>query len=178
MKRRSLLTWLASLFLLPDYLYASKANKSKPKVGDTLVYAFGETKGQVVIPDDVQDEMIYAFARDAGGLVRDGSLHNQVSLLRLEFDSMSEKTRKYSAKNLVAVSSACTHTGCEVSGWKADRGELVCPCHGSRFAVPDAAKVINGPATKPLAFLPIEIVDNEIRVRGKFSRRVGPAPTF
>ena len=79
---------------------------------------------------------------------------------------------------MVAVSSACTHTGCEVSGWKADTGELVCPCHGSRFAVQDAAKVINGPATKPLAFLAIEIVDDEIRVKGKFSRRVGPAPTF
>ena len=178
MKRRSLLTWFTFFFLLPDYLYASKANRSKPKIGDTLVYAFGEKKGQAVVPDDVQDEMIYAFARDSEGLVKDGSLHNQVSLLRLDSDLMSEKTRKYSAKNLVAVSSACTHTGCEVSGWKADTGELVCPCHGSRFAVQDAAKVINGPATKPLAFLAIEIVDDEIRVRGKFSRRVGPAPTF
>jgi len=178
MKRRSFFTWFASFFLLPDYLHAAKSKKSKPKIGDSLVYAFGERKGEIIDPKDVQFELVYAFSKDSEGFVRDGSLLSQISLVRLDFDLMSEKTKKYSAENLVAVSSACTHTGCEVSGWKADTAELVCPCHGSRFAVLEAAKVVNGPASKPLAFLPIEIVGDGIRVRGKFSRRVGPAPTF
>ncbi len=178
MKRRIFLAWVASISLLPDFLRAAKSKKSKPKIGDSLVYAFGEKKGISIDPVDIKSELVYAFSKNSDGLVKDGSLHNQVSLVRLDYDLMSEKTRKYSAENIVAVSSACTHTGCEVSGWKANTAELVCPCHGSRFAVLEAAKVLNGPATKPLAFLPIEIVGDEIKVKGKFSRRVGPEPTF
>ena len=178
MNRRKMFAWLVSIAFMPIYLRATKSKKTKPKIGDSLVYAFGQKKGELIDPADVGSELVYGFARDDEGLVKDGSLHNQVSLVRLDVELMTEKTRKHSAGNLVAVSSACTHTGCEVSGWKPEASELVCPCHGSRFSVVEAAKVINGPATKPLAFLPIEIVDRSIKVRGKFSRRVGPAPTY
>jgi Rieske Fe-S protein len=112
------------------------------------------------------------------GVVRGGSLHNQVSLLRLDESLMSTKTKRHAAGPILAVSAACTHTGCEVSGWEPESSELVCPCHGSRFDVLDASKVLLGPATKPLALLPIASVEGSIQVTGKFSRRVGPEPTF
>lgn len=47
-----------------------------------------------------------------------------------------------------AFSSVCTHQGCAVGS--VEKGEIICPCHGSTFAVADGS-VINGPATQPLA---------------------------
>jgi thiosulfate dehydrogenase [quinone] large subunit len=48
---------------------------------------------------------------------------------------------------LVAHSAVCTHAGCTVA-YKG--GQIVCPCHGSRFNARTGA-VINGPAVTPLA---------------------------
>nr|WP_280696377.1 Rieske (2Fe-2S) protein [Kitasatospora sp. GP82] len=45
------------------------------------------------------------------------------------------------------LSSICSHSGCTVDAPK--NGQLLCPCHGSRFDAATGA-VINGPATKPL----------------------------
>lgn len=48
---------------------------------------------------------------------------------------------------LHALGLVCTHLGCLVA-WKAEEGEMVCPCHGSRFD-PNGA-VLQGPAPAPL----------------------------
>jgi len=46
-----------------------------------------------------------------------------------------------------ALSLRCTHLGCTV-GLDREADQLVCPCHGSRFALDGAP--ISGPARKPL----------------------------
>ncbi|MGK7893867.1 MAG: ubiquinol-cytochrome c reductase iron-sulfur subunit [Xenococcus sp. (in: cyanobacteria)] len=51
------------------------------------------------------------------------------------------------AGTLAALNPECTHKGCDVE-WKGDDGELVCPCHGSKFGVDGA--VLAGPASTPL----------------------------
>lgn len=56
-------------------------------------------------------------------------------------------------ENYVALSSVCTHQGCEVS-YNSSAGNLPCPCHGSLFSI--SGSVLNGPADAPLTSYPIE----------------------
>jgi cytochrome b6-f complex iron-sulfur subunit len=56
-----------------------------------------------------------------------------------------------------ALSAVCTHLGC-LSNWKADTGEIVCPCHGSTFR--RDGTVTSGPAPEPLPWLKVWISDD------------------
>jgi len=47
----------------------------------------------------------------------------------------------------VALSSVCTHQGCQV-GYDPSSGNLPCPCHGSLYSI--SGSVLNGPAPDPL----------------------------
>jgi cytochrome b6-f complex iron-sulfur subunit len=65
-----------------------------------------------------------------------------------------------------AVSAVCTHLGC-VTQWKQDadngKGQIQCPCHGSKFRV-DGSKV-EGPAPRPLPHFAISLTaDGELLV--------------
>lgn len=51
------------------------------------------------------------------------------------------------AGDFKAFSATCTHQGCKVKS-VAD-GQIVCPCHNSKFAVADGS-VTSGPAKRPL----------------------------
>ena len=53
---------------------------------------------------------------------------------------------------LTAVSTRCTHLGCQVN-WNAAERSWDCPCHGSRFA-PDGS-VLQGPAVHRLELKPL-----------------------
>ena len=174
---------IAGTFALPLARPASaaKARRMKPQPGDVLALAFGDRAGSAIAPEDVGVDPVHAFPKEpVSGIVRDGSLHNQLAVLRLPAERLSTKARRYAVDappdSFLVYSAACTHTGCEVNGWNADAGRLVCPCHGSEFDVADAARVANGPATKPLAMLRVELAEGGFRVAGGFSRRVGPEP--
>ncbi|MFI9805364.1 Rieske (2Fe-2S) protein [Streptomyces sp. NPDC052301] len=60
---------------------------------------------------------------------------------------------------LKAYSTLCTHAGCPIN--KLQGTTLICPCHGSQF---DAVtgKVVQAPATEPLAELPVKAAAGRI----------------
>ena len=147
-----------------------------PAAGDRFVFAFGDREGQVVAPRDVPfgGPQVFVYPSDANGThIDNDSRLDQVILLRIDPSTLTDQTAARSAEGIVAYSGICTHTGCEVSDWDEDMRHLVCPCHDSQFDPSDNATVVEGPAPRRLAAVPIEIVDGELRAAGGFSGRVG-----
>lgn len=64
-----------------------------------------------------------------------------------------------SGDTVSARSAICTHQGCLVAA--VPQGQLLCPCHGSRFQARDGA-VVNGPATHPLPPVAVEVRDGAV----------------
>jgi ubiquinol-cytochrome c reductase iron-sulfur subunit len=65
----------------------------------------------------------------------------------------------WSFDGIVAYSKICTHVGCPVALYEQQTHHLLCPCHQSTFDVANGAKVIFGPAKRPLPQLPIAVDD-------------------
>jgi rieske iron-sulfur protein len=163
---------------LSDHLAYAQTDpqKSRPQVGDHLVFAFGDRQGQLITQQDVPlgGSPMTAYAKDpTTQVVRDGSRLNRVLLVHLPQATLTEQTRAVAAEGIVGYSAVCTHTGCDVVGWEGTTQHLVCPCHTSTFDAKDRARVVSGPAPKPLAALPLQIIDGKITVAGLFSGRVG-----
>ena len=75
-----------------------------------------------------------------------------------------------------AYSKICTHLGCPASLYNAETGVSLCPCHQSAFDMTDGAKVVFGPAVRPLPQLPITVgEDGYFVATGDFAAPVGPS---
>lgn len=167
---------LASLPLAARPAVAPPADRIRPQTDDLLVYAEGDRKGQVIHAADlhINAKPIAALPMDpATSIIRAGSRLNKVMLVRLDQSRLTSKTAKHAAGGAVAYSSVCTHTGCDVNIWNDTTSRLVCSCHASEFEVTDAARVVKGPAPKPLAMLPLKEVAGQLVVKSGFTRRVG-----
>jgi len=79
------------------------------------------------------------------------------------------------ADGMVAYSKICTHAACAVGLYQNVTGLLLCPCHQSTFDVNNACIPTFGPATRPLAQLPIAI-DSEgfVVAQSDYPEPVGP----
>jgi Rieske Fe-S protein len=64
------------------------------------------------------------------------------------------------AGDIKAFSSRCTHQGCAVGAVK--DGFIVCPCHGSKFAIADGAPTPESPAKQPLATTDVKVSGDKI----------------
>jgi len=178
-RRTTLKLGLLAVLWSPLSVFAArkpKPEKMRPQTGDHLVFAYGEREGEIITPGDItlNAKPTEAFPKHlASNVTRSRSRLNALLLVRLDPQSLSSVMDKYAADGLVAYSAVCTHTGCTVEGWDAATQELTCPCHGSKYAAANGAKVLLGPAPKPLAMLPLKIKGGEITVAGAFSRKVG-----
>ncbi|MDE0546777.1 ubiquinol-cytochrome c reductase iron-sulfur subunit [Microbacterium sp. C7(2022)] len=101
-----------------------------------------------------------------------------VLLMRLLPDQLIEADdrKDWSYNGIVAYSKVCTHVGCPVALYEQQTHHLLCPCHQSQFDVTDHAKVIFGPAARPLPQLPITVDDEGYLIaRSDFQEPVGPS---
>jgi ubiquinol-cytochrome c reductase iron-sulfur subunit len=88
----------------------------------------------------------------------------------------SPKGQTWSYDGIVALSKVCTHVGCPVALYEQQTHHLLCPCHQSTFDVANGARVVFGPAKRPLPQLPIEVDDEGYLVaQSDFHEPVGPS---
>src|SRR5262249_56106979 len=104
--------------------------------GDRFVFAYGDRAGQLIAPEDLPlgGPQQIAFPMDpATKVVRDGSLLNQVALIRLDPAQLSEETRAEAAGGTVADSAIRPHAGCSVSLGHQQSRNLFFACLAVRF---------------------------------------------
>ncbi|HET8522778.1 MAG TPA: ubiquinol-cytochrome c reductase iron-sulfur subunit [Thermomicrobiales bacterium] len=167
--RRRFLKWLirvgylsfAVAFLLPALALKTLTRERKTiAAGDPLVYATGDRAGQPVQATDLQPgDSVQAFPQ---GKTSDED--NIIELVRLKND-----------QSLVGYSAICTHLGCTVFAALNGQGYIHCPCHGSEFDPAHRAKVVRGPAGRPLPSIQVAAgKDGQIVATSAFSGPIGP----
>jgi len=169
LNRRSLL--MSALGLA---LGQTDAASSRPKAGD-LFARVGDTGKRPLTPADILPGAAQTLAwpiDPSDGTVRSGSRLNQVILVRLDPATLSAETRARSADGVVAYTAICTHTGCEVDDFQPNERLLACPCHSSVFDPRDGARVVDGPAPRPLPALPLTIADGKLAASGPLTAPV------
>ncbi|WP_062529191.1 cytochrome bc1 complex Rieske iron-sulfur subunit [Demequina rhizosphaerae] len=101
-----------------------------------------------------------------------------VLLLRLDPRDLNLQPGRedWSFDGIIAFSKICTHVGCPVALYEQQTHHLLCPCHQSTFDVANGAKVVFGPAKRPLPQLPIAVDDEGyIVAQSDFHEPIGPS---
>jgi len=101
-----------------------------------------------------------------------------VLMMRLRPEQLIETDdrKDWSYDGIVAYSKVCTHVGCPVALYEQQTHHLLCPCHQSQFDVTEHARVIFGPAARPLPQLPIAVDDEGYLIAtSDFHEPVGPS---
>jgi ubiquinol-cytochrome c reductase iron-sulfur subunit len=82
----------------------------------------------------------------------------------------------WAPEGFIVYSKICTHVGCPVALYEQETNKLLCPCHQSTFDVVDGARVIFGPAGRPLPQLPVKFnASGELVAVEDFHEPVGPS---
>ncbi|MFD0987793.1 QcrA and Rieske domain-containing protein [Methyloligella solikamskensis] len=156
---------------------STDANSILPQIGDTLVYLTGGTKDEVIDPADIKvgEPPKLAYPMDPKTKeVRNGSRLNLLLVARLPADDVEKDTESLAADEIVAYSAVCTHNGCVISDINETEHEFVCNCHGSTFDAGNRGAIVEGPATRRLAILPLKEGAGELTVAADFIGRLGP----
>jgi ubiquinol-cytochrome c reductase iron-sulfur subunit len=96
--------------------------------------------------------------------------------LRPEDFNLDEERLSWTHEGIIAFSKICSHMGCAVALYEQQTKHLLCPCHQSTFDVTRAAKVIFGPAARPLPQLAITVdAEGYLVAQAPFTEPVGPS---
>lgn len=131
-----------------------------------------------VLPEGLAGPEAQEEAEAEGIHLLDEKTKASVLLIRLEPEELieDEDRTEWSYNGIVAYSKICTHVGCPVALYEQQTHHLLCPCHQSTFDVADHAKVIFGPAKRPLPQLAITVdPDGYLVAQGDFDEPVGPS---
>lgn len=157
--------------LLPSSPHPGKALETTPwKRGERMV-----TKdGTLVLAEDVEVGSFLTVFPEGFPDADDAT----AVLIRLDPNDLRRPgatSADGAAGGLVAFSKLCTHAGCPVGLYEQTTQQLFCPCHQSIFDVIRSARVVAGPAGRPLPQLPLRIDDQGyVEADGGFDGQVGP----
>jgi Rieske Fe-S protein len=163
------------LALAPDLALAQDPAAVRPRVGD-LIVKDGDAAKTPLTPKDIPmaSVPIYAWSMDpTDKLVRSGSRLNGLILMRFNPADLAPETKARAADGVVAYTAICTHNGCDVLDWVAAQQLMQCGCHFTMYDPRNAARIVDGPAPRPLPALPLEIVDGKLSVAKPFTDRIG-----
>jgi len=145
------------------------------KAGDVLVNARGAKADQPITMSELAEgQMVLAFPMDQQTQTVKREAKALIALVRL--GKVSAAKAKSAINGLVAFSALCPHQGCPVEkiGEVGSRkGKLICNCHGSYFDPLNSGKLVEGPAPRGLAVLPIRLEGERILAAGDFQGKVG-----
>lgn len=158
--RRKLLTTILRAVALLGIARAQRGlaatddpRKQRPQPGDVLVHLKGPRKGEPIRPGELPaggpQELAWPMSPD--GVIRNRSRLNQLLVVRVDRERISEKFRPFAAGDILCYSAICTHECCPVNMWKEENRTLYCSCHGSEYDPADGAAVVAGPAPRRLA---------------------------
>jgi len=96
--------------------------------------------------------------------------------IRPEDFNLDAERLSWTHDGIIAFSKICSHMGCAVALYEQQTKHLLCPCHQSTFDVTRAAKVIFGPAARPLPQLALTVdADGYLVAKQGFTEPVGPS---
>ncbi|MFC7382895.1 cytochrome bc1 complex Rieske iron-sulfur subunit [Sphaerisporangium rhizosphaerae] len=180
--RRTLLLAAAPLGLLPLVLLKDLG----PLPGTTLRHTVWK-KGLRLMVEGTKQPIRAADFNSPGGILsvvpegheEDLNALAKATLILIKFrpeDIKSGTKLNWTHDGIVAYSKICTHVGCPAALYEQTTHHILCPCHQSTFDAADGAKVIFGPAARPLPQLPIG-VDGEgyLIAQSDFNVPVGPS---
>ncbi len=149
-----------------------------PQEGDVLVVADGADKGKPVALENlkVDGEPLLVLPMDPKGSIREAE-NSKILLYRTTPDKVSPSVKSSSAEGVVAFSALCTHLGCVLTNWVADKKIMVCPCHDAAFDVTSKGECVAGPGPRALPVLPLKLEANKFIVADDFSGWVGAKET-
>lgn len=152
-----------------------QANGQGPQTGDALVEEDAEGAPKPLLVSDLRPgKPLLAFPFDAkAGKVRNDVRLNKVVLMKFADADLPPALKARAAGGVVAYSAICTHQACDVKTWLSKEQALVCFCHSSKFQLLEDAKVVGGPATRPLPSLPLKLDGDKLVVAGAFSAAPG-----
>ena len=151
-ERRQLLGGAAAVGLLSSFPFLAAHGQEASNSPLLLVDADAEADFKPLRPTDLalgKPLLVYPFDVKTGS-PKNQSRANKLVVIRLPEDQMETATKGRSASGVLAYSALCTHQACDVKTWIAKEKVLVCFCHASKFDLLDGAKVVDGPASRPL----------------------------
>ena len=101
-----------------------------------------------------------------------------VVLVRIQPDEITPVPGRenWSVDGILCYSKICTHVGCPISLYERTTHHLLCPCHQSTFDLADGARVVFGPAARPLPQLALAVdPDGFLVAQHDFDEPVGPS---
>lgn len=162
---------LGSLSAIP--FLSANAKADEPAL--LMVDADAEQDFKPLRPSDLavgKPMLVFPYDPKAAKPLNESRL-NKMVVVRLPEDEMTPETKAKSASSILAYSGICTHQGCDVKTWMAKEKVLACYCHSSKFALLDGAKVVSGPAPKPLPAIALSMAGEFLAIQPGFPANQG-----